>query len=166
MKSYYTEKQYKELLSDLTIIHDSREQENSHIIEWFDKKKVKHVKRALELGDYCFSVKNNWFTDELFIERKNSLDELADSILSERFLREIRLSKNIEHKIIICENGSWEDILKGSYKASYSPKAFWNTLHTYIVKYGINIVFTPKNLTGQHIYSICKTVLNQKILKG
>ena len=133
MKMYFTEKDYKELLSNIVIIHDTREQENGHILEAFDKKKIAHEERKQETGDYNFYVKANaelgflrdtYFTDELFIERKNSLDELAQSLLAERFHNELKRAKNRKWKYLICENASWEKILKHEYQSNYNEKSY------------------------------------------
>ena len=48
MKHYYTEKEYKILLSHLVILHDTRENTNSEILDFFDKQGIAHEKRALK----------------------------------------------------------------------------------------------------------------------
>ena len=47
IKHYYTEKEYKILLSHLVILHDTRENTNSEILDFFDKQGIAHEKRAL-----------------------------------------------------------------------------------------------------------------------
>lgn len=165
-KQYYTKKEYEALIKDMTILYDTREQENGHILDWLNKKQIQTERRALQLGDYCFRIGKDWYVDELFIERKNSLDELAQSILSERFQREIKLASVKPVKYLIVENGSWEDILNHEYRSLYNPKAFWNTLYTYTTKFNVQIIFAPTELLGQIIFSICKSVLNRYILHG
>lgn len=166
MKQYYTKKEYESLIKDMTVLYDTREQENSHIIDWLSKKHIQSDRRALKLGDYSFRIGNEWYVDEVFIERKNSLDELAQSVLSERFQREIKLASVKPNKYLIVENGSWEGILNHEYQSKYDPKAFWNTLYTYATKYNIQIIFVPSKLSGQVIFSICKSVLNRHVLHG
>ena len=70
----------------MVILHTTNEQKNQHILDYFDKKGIKHKAKALKTGDYSFMieacpelgfVKDTYFTDELCIERKNSIDELA-----------------------------------------------------------------------------------------
>lgn len=177
MKYYYTEKEFKTLCGDIEILCDTREQENEHILNWFDKKKVQHCERALKYGDYCFRIspKSNvrlaaaWFTDEVFIERKNSLDELASSLTSQRFYRELREAVRIEHKYLIVENANgYNDIFLHKYRNDYDPKAFYNTLQSLQFKYDIHVIFVPseatKYLTGQQIWSICKTALKASLI--
>ena len=175
MKCYYTETEYKELLKHIRVIATTNEQENSHILEFFDKKKIPYTQRSLKTGDYCFRIDacpelgfavDTYFTDELFIERKNSLGELASSINNETFHFELKRALPIQHKYLLVEQpNGWQGILSHDYKNKYGEKSFWAVLHTFEVKYGLKIKFIPKEHMGLEIYSICKSVLDTKILK-
>lgn len=86
MRYKFTDKEIKELLNKMVILVDSREQANDHIIEWFDKSKKKYKVQKLDYGDYgCYlplgsfdgQLRDIYFTDELVIERKFCIDELA-----------------------------------------------------------------------------------------
>lgn len=176
MKYYYTQSQYKELLKHLCIVGTSNEQKNQHISDFFKEKEIPFETRALKTGDYCFKITkceelgfsiDTYFTDELFIERKNSLDELASSINNESFHYELKRSQLIEHKYLIVEldSNGWKDILKHNYNSKYNEKSFWATLHTFEVKYDLKIHFVDKKDMGLVIYTICKSVLDSKIMK-
>lgn len=175
MKNYYTDKQYKELLKHIRILATTNEKVNAHITNWFDKKKVLWCERALRTGDYNFRIDacpelgfavDTYFTDELFIERKNSLSELAASINNEAFHYELKRARNIPHKYLLVEQANgWQGILTHDYPNKYSEKSFWATLHTLEVEYGLKIKFINKDNMGVMIYSICKAVLDSKILK-
>ncbi len=89
MKQYYTKKQYEELLDNMVILCQTNEQVNAHILDFFDSQNIRYKKKAIGEGDYSFMIKacphlgfpvDTYFTDELFIERKNSLEELAHSL--------------------------------------------------------------------------------------
>ena len=93
MKKHYTEKQYKELLSHLYILCQTNEQVNDHILNWFDEHDIKYRQKSIGEGDYGFMIEaapelgfpvDTYFTDELFIERKNSLQELAQSLYGQK----------------------------------------------------------------------------------
>ena len=176
MKYYYTPNEYKELLTHLCIVGTSNEQKNDHISNFFEKKGVQFETRALKTGDYCFKITkceelgfnvDTYFTDELFIERKNSLEELSSSINNESFHYELKRSQLIEHKYLLVEVGSngWKDILTHNYDTKYNEKSFWATLHTFEVKYNLKIHFVDKKDMGLVIYTICKSVLDSKIIK-
>ena len=175
MKPYYTKKQYDELIKKLCIVHTTNEQKNQHITSWFDEKGIAHEARALKTGDYCFKILacpefgypiDMYYTDELFIERKNSLDELAGSINNETFHYELKRAQNIPHKYLLVEQpGGLEDLLQNRYQSKYGVKSFWATLHTFEVKYGLKIKFLKKDRMGLEIYTICKSVFDGYILK-
>ena len=84
----YTEKQRKELLDSMVVLVDTREQRNEHIIATLNEKKIVHINKKLDYGDYSVMLPKNetlaiphdlYFTDEIYIERKASLDELAQN---------------------------------------------------------------------------------------
>lgn len=158
----------------MVILTQTNEQKNKHILDWFDKKKIAYKERAIPTGDYCFMMKENpelgylkdtYFIDELCIERKNSLSELAGSINDNTFHNEVKRMMNIKHKYLLIEDDNWENILSHNYRSDYRPESFWPTLHTFMTKYDLHIIFCKKETMGQMIYSICKSVLDREILK-
>lgn len=176
IKKYYTDKKYKELLSHIVILHDSREQASQHILDYFNKKKIKHEERALKTGDYSFKIEacaelgftvDEYFTDELCIERKNSVDELAGNIQekNDRFLKELNRMINIEHCYILIENDRLDDIVEGNYRSKYNSLSFVRTLLTTQKRSNFYLNFIKKENMGFMIYEICKNVLDNKILK-
>lgn len=175
MKQYYTDKDYKALLGQMKILCTTNEKVNEHITSFFDKKKIPYMHRALKTGDYSFRVdacpelgfsRDTYFTDELFIERKNSLSELAGSINDEAFHYELKRARPIPHKYLLVEQlNGYAGILSHDYPNKYSEKSFWQTVHTFEVEYGLKIHFLPKDQMGLAIYTICKTVLDHYVLK-
>lgn len=87
---HFTKKEYEELISSyFVIVCQTNEQKNAHILKYFDENGIKHISRSIPEGDYAFMIKacphlgfakDTYFFDEAFIERKNSLQELAQSI--------------------------------------------------------------------------------------
>ena len=175
MKPHLTPKQRDDLIGHMVVICTTNEQKNDHITTFFDKHKIAYENRALKTGDYNFKIAacpdlgfpvDTVFSDELFIERKNSLTELAGSINKEAFHFELKRAQNIKHKFLIVEQPTgWEGILSHDYSTKYGEKSYWNTLTTFCVKYGITPIFVDKKHIGLMIYSICKSVLDQYIDK-
>lgn len=159
----------------MRILCTTNEQKNEHITEMFDKKKILWSNKALKTGDYCFSIDSapelgfpvdTYFTDELFIERKNSLSELASSINDESFHYELKRARPIQHKYLLVEQANgWQGILLHDYITKYSEKSFWSTMHTFEIVYGLKIKFLDKENMWMSIYSICKGILDSMILK-
>ena len=119
----------------MVILHTGNEQKNQHILDYFDKKGIKHKKKALKTGDYSFMVeacaelgfmKDTYFTDELCIERKNSVDELAGNIKEhdERFFKELNRMINIKNCYLLIENSKIDDIIRHNYESKYNEAAF------------------------------------------
>lgn len=158
----YTDKEIKELLKSIVIIQDSREQEASHITNWFDEKKIPHVTKKLETADYSFYIPANsdlgivrdlYFDDKIAIERKNSLEEISSCFTTTRtaFENEFIRSKGKVHLLI--ENASYEDIINHKYRTEYKPVSFLASLHSFADRYNFSINFIKDNkYSGQFIY--------------
>ena len=189
MKRYYTNKQYKELLSHLVILCQTNEQVNDHILEYFDAHGIKYRQRAISEGDYGFMMDaapelgftvDTWFTDEVFIERKNSLQELAQSLYGQKksrsngrteyddaFRRELKRAINKKHKYLLVEQSNGLDgILNHDYPNHYSVESFWGTVHRMEIDYNLKIKFISRENMALAIYTICKFVLDSEIKKG
>jgi ERCC4-type nuclease len=97
-KYSFSDSEIKQLLSSMVILVDTREQQNGHILNYFDSKKISYKEKKLDYGDYSAYLPKNeglGIQRDIFlspaIERKNSVDELAGSV-KER----IRFEKNIQ----------------------------------------------------------------------
>jgi hypothetical protein len=86
MRYKFTDKEIKELLDKMVVLVDTREQANQHVTEWLKKSKKPFKLQTLKYGDYsCYlpigsfegQTRDIYFTDELVIERKFCIDELA-----------------------------------------------------------------------------------------
>lgn len=179
MKQYYTEKNYKELLSHLVILIDTREQNNKTVTEWFDRNSIKWKLRALKTGDYGFMIEscpelgfsiNTYFSDEICIERKNSVSELAGNIANaskddDRIFKEFNRMINIDKNYILIENDSIEDIFTENYKTKLNPTSFLRTLLTWQNRNNMHIYFIKREYMGRMIYELCKNCLDSNILK-
>ena len=176
MKHYYTDKQLKELVSHMVILHTNNEQKNQHILDYFDKKGIKHKGKALKTGDYSFMIeacpelgfiRDTYFTDELCIERKNSVSELAGNIKekNERFLKELNRMINIEHCYLLIENDSVDDIIEHNYESQYNELAFFRQVIGMQKRSNLYTYFVDKSHMGFMIYEICYSCLMNKILK-
>lgn len=176
MKYYYTDKQLKELVSHMVILHTGNEQKNQHILDYFDKKKIKHKQKALKTGDYSFMIeacpelgfiKDTYFTDELCIERKNGIDELAGNIKEkdERFLKELNRMINIKNCYLLIENDRIDDIINHNYESKYNELAFIRQFIAMQKRSNLYIHFINKEQMGFMIYEICYSALMNQILK-
>ncbi len=93
MRLHYTKKEYEELLRHMRIVCQTNEKSNEHILSYFDRSGIEYVNRSIPEGDYSLMIKacpelgfskDTYFYDEIFIERKNSLQELASSLYGQK----------------------------------------------------------------------------------
>lgn len=170
MRNKYTDSQIKVLLKNLCIVIDTREQVNQHITSYFDKKKIKYIVRKLDQGDYsCFIESNEetkpldvtrdcYFDDEIAIERKNSVNELIQSIKDrDRFENEFcRLNKyKIKTHMIIEDVNGYRKLVTGDYRSEYKKESATASYETLMTRYDINAHFLDKDVTAYKIYKIC-----------
>ena len=160
----------------MVILHDTAEKNNKHILDYFDNKGIKHKARSLKTGDYALMIeacpelgfaKDTYFTDELCIERKNSIDELAGNIKEhdERFFKELNRMINIKNCYILIENNRIDDIINHNYQSQYNELAFIRRLLGVQKTSNFYLNFVQKENMGFMIYEICYSALMNQILK-
>lgn len=158
----YTDKEIKELLKSMTIICDTREQENSWVTDYFNSKKIPYISKKLDFGDYSVLLPANseygitrdiYFDKKIAIERKNSLEELSGTIsIRDRFESELLRAKDKKFILMVEESQGYEKIINHKYKTDYNEKAFLATLFTFQHRYGMDINFIDKKYSGLFIY--------------
>lgn len=156
----YTDKELKGLLSSLTVLIDTREQENHHITHYFDTKKIPYKIKKNDTADYAAVIPKNpdlGITRDLFlpvaIERKNSIDELAQTIKERtRWENELIRSQKLKFTLIVEDANGYENIIIGKYRSHYEPKSLLASLKTFEARYNFSTVFIPKHTSGNYIY--------------
>ena len=169
MLTHYTDAEIKQKLKELVVITDSREQVNGHLIAWLDKHNIQHKSRALETGDYSVMLGDTTFEDEVVVERKANLDEIAGNFTSgrERFEREmIRAKANGIKVFLIVENASWSDIFLHNYRSELKPKSFFATLLSWQARFNLTIVFCKPSETGQILYGTLYYWARERLKRG
>lgn len=158
MRKYLTDKEIKERLKDMTIICDTREQVNYHITEYLSSKRLPFKTRKLDAGDYSFEIGEAAFDDEIAIERKANIDELAGNLTAgrQRFEDEFYRAKANGTKIfLLIENCSWQKIRSHDYRSKLNPNSLKATLLEWQARYNITIIFCNPQESGEIIYGIC-----------
>jgi len=161
---YYTEKEIKAILDNLIIIIDTREQDNKHIIDYFEKKKIAYETKKLETGDYSFAISENselhinrkiYFSKCAIIERKANLDELAGNLTTDRQRIENELIRSTliqNFQILIEDVSAYENMITANYRSQYDAKAFLATFLSFASRFHFNFIFLDKKLSGNYIY--------------
>lgn len=150
----YTDKEIDELVSSIVILVDTREKMNDHITDSFDKNGISYKKKALEYGDYSFTLPKNeelsiprdmYFNKKVCIERKASLEEISGNLTKERDRFEKELCLAPKTKVLLIKNANYSDVATGNYDTQYNKKSFLASLHSFWFKYDVPIMFMPDN---------------------
>ncbi len=169
MKRHYAEREINDLLKELEIITDSREQVNGHVTGYFDKHKVAHTTRKLDTGDYSAMIGEMTLEQDVVVERKANLDEIAGNftISRQRFEDEFTRAKADGLKVfLLIENASWSDILLHNYKSKLEPKSLIASLLAWQVRFNITIIFCKPTETGQIIHGILFYAAREALKRG
>ena len=169
MLTHYTDAEIKKKLKELVVIADSREQVHQHIIFWLDKHNIQHKSRALETGDYSVMLGDATFEDEVVVERKANLDEIAGNFTNgrERFEREMTRAKAGGIKVfLIVENASWTDIFLHNYRSELKPQSFAATLLSWQARFNLTVIFCKPSETAQIIYSTLYYWVRDRLKRG
>ena len=167
MTKIWTEKGLKDELNSLTVVVDTREQENGHIADFFDKKNIPYKSRKLDVGDYACQIGEGTFERSFAIERKGSLDELCSNLTADRnrFEREFLRAKAQGTKVfLVIENASWEDVYSQNYRSKLSSKSLLASLFAWQVRFNVTIIFCKKHNSPQLIYSLLYYSAREELL--
>lgn len=169
MKKRYTDKEINCILKSMGVLVDTREQVWDNIKNALDNAKCPVERGKLSQGDYTAFIPISAFPgcqpidgitslqDEVVIERKANLDEIAGNFTvdRDRFEREfIRAKANGVKIFLLIENSSWEDIFSHNYRSKLSPKSLYGSLLSWQAKYNLTILFCRPAETGRIIYGI------------
>ena len=166
--SDYTIKEY--ILKKAVVIVDSRENENSHIIDWLTKKEIAFKVEKLEFGDYSIFIPKNaelGFPQELqldyAVERKANLEELSGNLTNDRARIEDELARGRGKIDFIIENGSLDKIMKGDYKTQYDKHSFIATILSFKDRYDVGFNFVEKENSAELIYKLLYYRLRREV---
>ncbi|MEW4068653.1 MULTISPECIES: ERCC4 domain-containing protein [Bacillus] len=159
---HYTDKEISNILKTLTIVIDTRENVNGHILDYLHQKDIPIRNQKLDTGDYgCMIPKNeelgiprDIYLDSR-VERKAHMDEITGNLQKDTqtaFENELIRSKDIPFTLIVEDLHGYEKMLQGKYRSKYNPLALLGRLNTFKAKYNFEIVYVDKKFSGNWIY--------------
>jgi len=162
---HYADSEVKAILKTAVVLTDTREQSNGHILTGLDTLKVAHRPMALSFGDYSVMlpanpeagiVRDTYFDNEITIERKANLDELAGNFSKhrERFKDEMIRAGSASKYLLIEQGGGYAAIINKQYRAKLSHKAFFASLLSFQARYGLNVIFTGPDMSAEIIWGL------------
>ena len=143
----------------MTIICDSREKKNRHILKFFEENNIDYKIQKMNVADYQIEG-----YDGLVIDRKQNLEEIATNLMNRndksRFWREVRrANKDGMKMIVLCEHSrnikSIQDVI--SWHSKFSPvsgRCLMNEIYRVHISYGIEFIFCDKRNTGRMIVNL------------
>ncbi|MBS3900195.1 MAG: ERCC4 domain-containing protein [Dethiobacter sp.] len=162
MRYHYSEKEIKTLAACLTILHDTREQENGHILSWLDKSGIPHKQRSLQTGDYSIMLPacpELGLPRDIYlaaaVERKSGVDELVETMKDRtRFENELIRGQQLEFFVVLVEDADgYGKIVRGEYRSKYEPKALQASLAALSLRYSCPVHFVPREHSARWMYS-------------
>lgn len=174
MRRRYSEKEIKDRLKRLEILADTREQVWEHVESSLAGKKIAVQRGKLDFGDYTALIPDGtggFFSlqDEVVIERKANIDEIAGNFTADRrrFEAEFLRARASGVKVfLLIENATWQDIFDHRYRSQLSPKALAASLLSWQAKYGITVVFCRPQESGRILYGILYYWARQRLEGG
>lgn len=169
MRRKYTPKEITTELKKLCVVGDTREKSDEHIKSYLAKNGISFDTKTFDTADYTLRYADLYFDDEVMIERKGSIDEIAGNFTKERdrFEREfIRAKARGIKMFLLVEDCSWEEIRAHNYRSELRPKALLGSLCQWQARYGVTIIFCPKELSGMLIHSTLYYWLKERLENG
>lgn len=160
MAKKLTTKQIMDIIDDMVIIVDTREQKNQHILEYFDKNNVPYIVETMKTGDYTCEFPNHpnlGLDGKYLIERKGSLDEVAGNFTKGRTRFKAELERVGDRCMdLVMENCTWQKLLNGSYRSNFNPESYKASLLSLSIRYNIPVWFVERKNSPELVYSILK----------
>ena len=144
-------------LKTLTLICDTRERETAALKRRLEAIGLPVIREKLDFADYSCRTEHFDFSDCFGIERKMSLDEIAQNLTRsrERFAREFERAQKADARIyILVENGSYEKVYRRDYRTKEHPNALIASLFTWQARYNAKLIFCRSETTPYIIREI------------
>ena len=162
----FNQKEIKKILDSLVIIVDTRENANSHIIDFFNKKKIPYSIEKLPFGDYSCKIPvgtldmfttDVYFTNDFVIERKANIDEICSNLKENaaRLKKELaHLNKyNIEFYIFLEDENYELNLRNSNYRSQYDAYTLMQRIGKGIeAEYNTMVIPVPRSCMGSKIY--------------
>lgn len=167
MRYRFTDKEMATIKKNITIIVDTREQRNEHIIQFFKDKKINYIVKKLDFGDYSYMLprgsfegqqRDIYFNNKIAIERKACIDELASNFKDDGVRVKTELAHMNKYNIkcyLFIEDINYDlNIRTGNYRSQYDPKSLYNRIKKSIeIRYNTLVRPIAKEIVGSEIYN-------------
>lgn len=179
MRYKFSDSEIKKALKSLTILVDSREKGNDHIINWLEKNKIKFKIVALDHGDYSAFIPKDelkgierdiYFDKDIVIEKKNGIDELASNFSKSdtpRLKSEFsHLNKYNTRVYVFIEDQLFDrHIRNGKYRSRYDPKTLYARIKGLEAEYNTVVRPVHEDFIASEIYNTLYYFARNKLMR-
>lgn len=169
--SKYTPPQVEKMLSSMTVLYDTREQDTEALRTRLEGLQCPSERRKLDYGDYTAMWYENSVEATLervaVVERKYAIDELCTCFTTgrARFKRELERAKTDGCRIhLLVENGNYEKIFAHKYKSKLLPQSLIASIMSWQARCDMRLHFCRTETTGRLIAEILRYELRQWLL--
>jgi len=169
----------REVLKTFEILVDKREQDTERARSRYETFGAPYQRATLNYGDYTYNAilpsekaiydLETTISGKCVIERKMSLDELAQCFTHDRDRFEREMLRAEEHGAriyLLVENASWENLINGKYKSLFNANAYVGSLTAWMVRYNLNLTFCKEETSGRLIKEILYRDLKERLERG
>ncbi|MDO5547715.1 MAG: ERCC4 domain-containing protein [Eubacteriales bacterium] len=144
-------------LKTLTLVCDTREHDTTALRRRLEGTGLPVIREKLDFADYSCKTEHFDFTNCFAIERKMSIDEVAQNLTRgrKRFAHEFERAKAVNARVyLLIENGSWEAIFGHKYRTLVHPNALIASLFTWQARYNAAVLFCRPETTPMIIREV------------
>lgn len=158
----FTEKELKQLMKGFTIISDTRENQNLHILSYLNDKKKPYIIQKLDSADYAckinacpeLGVMRDVYPPAL-VERKANWDEICSNLskASEtRFINEFIRTKEVPLTLLLEDANGYQNLLEENYRSKYKAVSLLGRINTLKARYNFEVVYLDPKYSGNYVW--------------
>ena len=173
----FTDKEIKKIKDNITIIVDTREKRNEHILDFFRNKNINYCIEKLSFGDYSCKLPVNlfdgqqreiYFSNDIVIERKANIDELASNFKEDG----VRIKTEMAHinkynirSYLFIEDPNYDfNIRSGNYRSNYKPESLYARIKKSIeMRYNTLVRPISKSMIASEIYNTLEAYVYERL---
>lgn len=172
MMGKYNAPQIETILSSMTVLVDTREQNTEAFQKRVEGFGYPFIRKKLEYGDYSAQYTTpegdvETLEKVVAIERKMNLDELCQCFTSgrDRFKREFERAKKDHCKIyLLVEGANYQKLKSSRYRSKLPPQTLNANIETWSARYNAQIRFYEPELISWGIAQILHYELREYLL--
>ena len=173
----FKDKEIATIKKNLVVLIDTREQRNEHILDFFRNKNINYCIEKLSFGDYSCKLPVNlfdgqqreiYFSNDIVIERKANIDELANNLKKDGVRIKTELAHINKYNIrcyLLIEDPNYDyNIRSGNYRSNYKPESLYARIKKSIeMRYNTLVRPISKSMIASEIYNTLEAFVYERL---